>query len=91
MLWNLDILTEKSQIQASDLSKIEPLLNITIKSDNLENKITAIKLLNRLLLIYNQECHLQVLLSEETFRRLMRQLTESINQPSLVTLFQSSF
>ena len=91
ILWNVDVLEEQNMIEASDLSKIALALDLAIKSTNSTNRVAAMKLLNKFLVNFAEECHLEVVLSEETFRRLMRLLTESINQPAKTDLFQQSF
>ena len=79
ILWNIDVLEEQSMIEASDLSKIALALDLAIKSTNVVNKVAAMQLLNKFLVNFAEECHLEVVLSEETFRRLMRLLSESTN------------
>ena len=79
ILWNIDVLDEQNMIEASDLSKIALALDLAIKSANMANKVAAMQLLNKFLVNFAEECHLEVVLSEETFRRIMRLLSESTN------------
>lgn len=88
MLWIIEILMEQDMIYASNLSKLKLVLELAIKqTSNMKNRVNALAILNRLLREYALECHLEQILSEDTLRRLMRLLSESLGNPAQSALF----